>query len=76
MGGYTQVQPTRVELNQFSTHLRQLKEEEFVDTFIGAMMSTQGIVLLFFSHRLNRDFSIIVSSTETSKVIQEIGDIL
>jgi hypothetical protein len=70
------MQPTQVDLAHFSSHLKALKESESIDTFIGAMMTTQGAALVFFSHRYNKEMTVIVTSTETSKVMNEVELIL
>jgi hypothetical protein len=64
--------PTKIELSEVSVQIGRLKKNEFVDCFLGAMMTTQGILILLFSNRKNKEFPLIISGTETAKVIEQV----
>lgn len=69
-------QPQKVALKDTITTVRKLMTDQSVQTYIGSMMTTQGILVLLFSQRLNKEFSILVSSTELSPVLTKVYETL
>lgn len=68
--------PVKIEFRHLGQTMKKLKDEEQIDSFLGAMMTTQGVLLVFFSHRFNRQHPLLVSGSETTKVISEMAQYL
>jgi len=72
----TTFQPQLVALKDTATAVRKLMNDHGAQTYVGSMMTTQGIFVLLFSQRLNREFSILVSTTELSPVLSKVYETL
>jgi hypothetical protein len=56
--------------------VKKLMIENGADTLVGSMMATRGIFILLFSHRLNRDFGLYISSSELAPVLSKVYETL
>ena len=65
-------QPQRIELNELASTMKTFRDVHQTDILLGSMVITQGILLIFFSHRFNREIPLIVGGTEITKVLQEV----
>ena len=65
-------QPQRIELSEIPATMKTFRDVHQTDILLGSMVTTQGILLIFFSHRFNREVPLIVAGTEVAKVLQEV----
>ena len=59
-----------------SETVKKLMSEHSADTLIGSMVASNGIFILLFSHRHNRDFGLYVSSSEYGQILSKVYETL
>lgn len=62
----------KIEFEALGKTIETLKSVQQVDLLLGSLMTTQGTLLLFFSHRFNREHPVIVSGKDAPKVLQAV----
>ena len=70
------LQPQVISFEAIESTLRKLIENHGADTFLGSMPSTKGTFVLLFSHRLNKEFSFVIQSSEPAKVLSRVYEVL
>lgn len=68
--------PQKVNLNDLPKVLESLMSEKNAETFIGALPSSQGLFILIFSHKLNEEFSILVTGADHSRILSKVHEVL
>jgi hypothetical protein len=68
--------PQKVTLANLSAILSKLIEEKGADTFLGSLPTSQGLLVLLFSHRYNEDHALLIAGSETSRVLGKVHEIL
>jgi hypothetical protein len=58
-----------VNLNELTSFLKKWREDHDLTAFMGAMMTTKGMLILLFSPRFNRDVAFLVVGAEASKAL-------
>ncbi len=65
-----------ISLKDIPQKIKKLISESGADAFVGSMPTTKGIYVLLFSHRLNKDFPLLVASNESSAVLTKVYEVL
>ena len=68
--------PLDVKMDALSSTLNDLIAKQEIESFVGTVLTTKGVLVLFFSHRYNRDTAILVSGTDTTKVLGQVFEAL
>lgn len=68
---YETVNPKNV-----SEAVKKLMTDFGADTMVGSMMASQGVFILLFSHRHNKDFCLYVPSNELAPVLSKVYETL
>jgi hypothetical protein len=66
----------KISLKETSSSLRDLIRDEAVETFHGSMVTAQGTLVLLFSPRLNKDFSLLIDTQDMSQVLSQVYEVL
>jgi len=72
----TQNGPTKVSIEALPEEVRKLARQKTPMTFLGSMLTTQGTLALFFSHRYNEEYSFLIPGTDRPKILSIIYDAL
>jgi len=68
--------PITVDFGKMQSTLKNLRDEHGVQSYIGTLTTTKGILILLFSPQLNRDVSLLVEGGELSKVLTRVFEVL
>ena len=71
-----QLQPDVITLKETANTVKKMMADYGAETFVGAFLTVQGTFVLLFSHRLNREFPILVSGNEISPVLSKVYEAL
>ncbi|MDZ4677571.1 MAG: hypothetical protein SGI74_08680 [Oligoflexia bacterium] len=61
--------PIEVNINELTAFLKKWRVEHDVSSYLGAMMTTKGMLILLFSPRFNKDIAFLVIGSEASKAL-------
>jgi hypothetical protein len=66
----------RISSKDIDSTLKKLISEDAVETILGSMATAEGTLVLLFSPRLNKDFPLLITSQESSKVLSQVYETL
>ena len=69
---FNELKPVSVNFSEIRGQLKKMYDKQGVETLVGALFTTKGILVHLFSPRMNQDVALLVPATDISLVVAEV----